>query len=135
MSFMNEIHEANLPQLDATTVEAGSNGTGYYDGLTDIEGFNKQGLTKFTDEHGRRGVVIHSDVGTVGGFERYAPGCGHSVMVCNQPYPLNNLIPTGEVGERDLEWWVGMLHVDLPNRLQRLVGDIRQSVEEPLELA
>lgn len=65
-----------------------SNGTGYFDNLTDVS-FGEGTIVKFTDNIQRRGIIISAKGASVVVFERQKPSdLGRSpIIVSNSPYP------------------------------------------------
>jgi hypothetical protein len=78
-------------ELDADTVKAAENGTGYFDGLVHRDlGLEPGARAKFTDRHGRRGVVLATQLGNVVIFQRYIDD--ERTLVHNEPTELSNIV-------------------------------------------
>jgi hypothetical protein len=123
-SYTNRINNV----LDADTVKDSANGTGYLDGLTRLKNTFEEGdRAKFTDEHGRVGVVLFTDFGNVVIFQRYKDN--DYVFVSNVAPTFKNVVPCGALNSEFVEW---MLNSIPTNRAQAIVDDVMKAASKQL---
>ena len=106
---MSKIFNATFDSIN-TVVEFNpkwKNGTGYFDHA--VEDSPVSVMSKTTDDHGRKIILVPTPVGNAVVFQRFKND--DSVVVCNIPQPLKVL--AGSVGlesslsEAAIEWVVG----------------------------
>lgn len=109
-------------ELDAATVKAGENGTGYFDGLCRVR--MPASMTKFTDDLGRRGIVLKTFRGNVVFFERYTDR--PDVFAYNCPQSLKSLMRTSIqhncLNDEQLGEWIG--HGTPRNQINHILEDL-----------
>jgi hypothetical protein len=98
VKFADEVEH----ELTAEQVLEAENGTGYFDGFmhTDPPAPNVD-RAKFTDRHGRHGVVLYNELGNVVIFQRFVDNL--TVVVSNVPQAWKNVIPDGALNNCDVE--------------------------------
>ncbi len=88
--------------LTAEQVLAAENGTGYFNGLMRMKApASDVDRARFTDRHGRHGVVLFNKLGNVVFFQRYTDN--DNVVVSNTPQAWTNVIPQGALTKSDVE--------------------------------
>tara|TARA_B100000700_G_scaffold208593_1_gene229299 strand:- start:53516 stop:53914 length:399 start_codon:yes stop_codon:yes gene_type:complete len=98
-------------EIDSDLVKASANGTGYLDGLVTLDKPDDVDVSRFTDSHGRRGIVYYTPTGNVVVFERYVRNSESDVI----PFVSN--------GPR---WWKmlssGAIDIDLMDTLSNNIN-------------
>jgi hypothetical protein len=113
--------------LDAETVKAGSNGTGYFNGLTSIAPPSPQiNRSRFMDEHDRQGVVFYTPVGNVVIFQRYTDHAT-GIYAYNTAPAFRSMLPNGALPLELLEWYM-CGPTTIPNRFQEIVKDMQKGL-------
>ena len=126
MATINTIFDSYFDMIETTladdVVQEGENGTGYFDGLTNLDG---EGLdrAKFTDRHGRKGVVLFTTLGNVVIFQRYRDG---DIFVSNVSPAFRSVVMNGAMGKEYLEWMLNSYPV---NAAQTIVDTILKAAK------
>lgn len=106
-----------------------ANGTGYFDrAVTEVK-LGEGERAKFTDDSGRRGILVGTAVGTCVFFERYVTSgdgrCG--VIVTNVPKQLNAIIPSGSIHGDLLFNMAGMKNQNIGTVVQWIVDSVNKA--------
>lgn len=108
--------------LDIKTVEDGANGTGYFDGLVNLDREGSRTSSKFTDAMGRRGVVYYTDKGNFVMFERYKENDNPmEVITFNAPRWVSIIQLSNSLTKDQL--WMFAAHPNLPSSWVEMIQE------------